>query len=37
MPETKYECGKCHQMFTFTFTPSGMKCPSCGGPLFRRG
>lgn len=18
MPETKYECGKCHQMFTFT-------------------
>ncbi len=37
MAEQKYECSKCRQMFTFTFPPAGMKCPSCGGPLYRRG
>ncbi len=37
MPEQKYECHKCWQLFTFSFPPSGMRCPSCGGPLFRKG
>lgn len=36
MAEQKYECMHCHQMFTYSFSPAGLKCPSCGGPLFRK-
>lgn len=36
MPEEKYECMKCRQVFTFGFPPAGMKCPTCGGSLFRK-
>lgn len=36
MPEQKYECSKCRQVFTYAFPPAGYKCPSCGGTLFRK-
>lgn len=36
MAETKYECNKCHQMFTFANPILNYKCPSCGGFLSRK-
>ena len=36
MPETKYECNKCHQVFVFANPTLNTKCPSCGGFLSRK-